>query len=382
MAGRSQATPLSGEVIRVTYHLGRAPDEVAAAARDICIEQTVEFPEDLIEREEIRRIFGRIRSLEPLAGRPETFEAVIEFPVEAAGGELTQLLNLLFGNISLKPGIWLRSFDLPESLTRRFRGPRFGRRGLRELLGGTSRPLLASALKPMGLSPAELADLAYRFALGGVDLIKDDHGLADQVFCPFDERVRRCAEAVARANAQTGRRCLYFPNVTAAADRLAERAHRARAAGAGGLVISPGLTGLDAMRALADDDELALPLLSHPALQGSFVVGSGGSGLAHGVIFGQIPRLAGADATIFPSFGGRFSFSEAECRDLVAGTERAMGRIRPIFPAPAGGMSLSRVPELLDFYGPEVILLIGGDLHRHGDVVDACRRFVAGVAGK
>jgi ribulose-bisphosphate carboxylase large chain len=39
-------------------------------------------------------------------------------------------------------------------------------------------------------------------------------------------------------------------------------------------------------------------------------------------------------------------------------------------------MSLSRIPELLRFYGHDVILLIGGGLLEHGpDVVANCRTF-------
>ena len=98
-------------------------------------------------------------------------------------------------------------------------GPRFGRAGIRALLDVADRPLLGTALKPMGLSAADLADLAYQLALGGVDIIKEDHGLTDQPFAPFDERVPRCAEAVALANRQTGYRCLYVPNITAPAAR-------------------------------------------------------------------------------------------------------------------------------------------------------------------
>ena len=135
------------------------------------------------------------------------------------------------------------------------RGPRFGQAGLRALLGVPDRPLLCTAIKPMGLGPEALAELAYRLALGGIDLIKDDHGLADQPFCPFDERVPRCAAAVARANRETGRRVLYVPNVTAPALAISRRARLARDAGAGGLLFCPGLAGLDAMRALADDDD-------------------------------------------------------------------------------------------------------------------------------
>ena len=56
------------------------------------------------------------------------------------------------------------------------------------------------------------------------------------------------------------------------------------------LLLSPGLCGLDTMRALADDDSLSLPILSHPAFQGSFVVRPG-EGISHGLLFGQIRGL-------------------------------------------------------------------------------------------
>ncbi len=366
---------LSGERFTAVYHLSGTSEEADDRARDICVEQTVEFPPDLIDRQDIHgQIFGRLASLEQIGD--EIFEAVIQFPIEDVGGELTQLLNVLFGNISLKTGLRLVRFDLPESLAGQFRGPRFGREGLRQLVGVDDRPLLCTALKPMGFSPEELAALAYQFALGGIDMIKDDHGLADQPFCPFDQRVARCGEAVARANAETGRRCLYFPNITAPIDVMAERARVAKESGAGGFLISPGLSGFDAMRSIADDDKLSLPILNHPAFQGSFTLRPG-EGISHGALYGQIARLAGADGSIFPNYGGRFSFSADECRDLVEGTGRPMGPIRPIFPAPAGGMSLPRVPDLCKFYGNESILLIGGDLHRHGpNLAENCRKFV------
>jgi ribulose-bisphosphate carboxylase large chain len=368
---------LSGERFTAVYRIVAATEtDAAARARGICFEQTVEFPEAAIPHREIReQIVGRTVVLTPAGDG--CWEAMIEFPVEVAGRELTQLLNVLFGNISLRPGIRLERFELPASLAGFYRGPRFGQRGLRELLGVADRPLLCTAVKPLGLSAVELAELAYKMALGGIDLIKDDHGMADQVFCRFEERVARCGEAVARANAVTGRRCLYLPQITAPFDELVERAVRARSAGAGGFMFCPGLAGLDAMRRLAGDEEIALPILSHPSFQGALSMRST-EGIAHGALYGQINRLAGADAAIFPSYGGRFSFTHDECRDLVAGCTADMGHMRPIFPVPAGGMSLDRAPELRRFYGQDVILLIGGDLHRHGpDLVANCRKFAA-----
>jgi len=228
----------------------------------------------------------------------------------------------------------------------------------------------------MGLSPEQLAHLAYQFALAGVDLIKDDHGLADQKFSTFDERIERCSDAVNRANRETGLSCIYLPNITASAERVIQRARKARDCGAGGLLICPGLTGLDTMRSIANNDSIALPILSHPAMQGAFTTHAS-SGITHGSLYGLLNRLAGADATIFPNYGGRFSFTPEECRELVQGTIKPFCEIKPIFPVPAGGMSLDRIQELRAFYGDDVILLIGGDLHRHGsDLTENCKRFL------
>ena len=64
-----------------------------------------------------------------------------------------------------------------------------------------------------------------------------------------------------------------------------------------GLLIAPGRAGLDSMRRLAEDDGIGLPIFSHPAFQGTYVM-SREHGISHQALFGQLPRLAGADATI------------------------------------------------------------------------------------
>jgi len=363
----------SGDRFSVTYRIAGNEKDARAKAEDICIEQTVEFPADEVPAGIIRdHVFGRIESFAH-AGVGH-YDAVISYAVEIAAGELTQLLNVIFGNSSIKPGIRVGRLDLPESLLRMFKGPRFGREGIRKLLKAPKRPLLSTALKPMGLSSQELADLGRQFALGGMDMIKDDHGLTDQPCSPFEERVSLCAEAINKAAKETGDPSLYIPNITAPHREVVKRARFAKAAGAGGIMVAPGIIGMDLMRELADDDTIGLPILAHPALQGSFVTGSGG--MSHGVIFGQLARLSGADATIFPNFGGRFSFSREECADIVRGTELPMGHLKTIFPAPGGGMSLARVPEMLETYGSDLIFLIGGGLFKHGpDLVENCRFF-------
>lgn len=366
---------MSKHYFQVTYRLTGTEADCRAAAQEICVEQTIEFPADLVWKDEIREeVIARVVDFRQVDG--PRWEADICYANDTVGAELTQLVNVIFGNISLKPGVRVARLELPDELLAGFPGPRFGRQGLRGLLGVPERPLICSALKPMGLSSAELAELASRFALGGIDLLKDDHGLTDQAFAPFKERVELCAAAVARANQETGGNCLYLPNVTGPSDQIPVRAHFAKDAGAGGLLIAPGLVGLDAMRMLAADDSLAMPLLAHPALLGSFVVNPD-QGISHFALFGQIVRLAGGDGVIFPNHGGRFSFTREDCRSLVAGTREPMGALRSIFPVPAGGMTRERIPEMMEFYGRDVMLLIGGDLHRHPrGLVAACREFL------
>ncbi|HYL80959.1 MAG TPA: RuBisCO large subunit C-terminal-like domain-containing protein, partial [Candidatus Acidoferrum sp.] len=252
------------------YRVAGAKKEAHARAWGICLEQTVELPLEVVPEGLVRdQVVGKIESLRK---HPGGYRATVSYAAESAAGELPQLLNVLFGNISIKPGIRLERIILPAAMLEGFQGPRFGRSGLRRHLGVRRRPLLCAALKPMGQPPEALAELAHQFALGGIDIVKDDHGLSDQPYARFEDRARLCAKAVAKANRKTGLRCAYAPNITAPHAELLDRARFARAAGARALLLSPGLVGLDAMRAVADDSRVDLPVLSHPAFQGSYVL--------------------------------------------------------------------------------------------------------------
>ena len=364
------------ERILVTYAFRGCSDEADARSLDLALEQTVELPEDLVPAGYIRdSLVGRVESIEPSDGG---FIAAVSYDTKAAGGDFSQFLNLLFGNSSIKPGIRIESVRVPDSFARRFPGPRFGVSGLRDIAGVRDRPLTCTALKPLGLGSAELADLAYRFALGGIDFIKDDHGIADQEFSPFRERVARCAEAVALANRESGNGSRYVPNITGPVDTLFDRARFAKESGAGGVLISPAIVGFDAVRALAADSSFALPIFSHPAFSGGFVV-SAGSGISHAVLYGTLARLAGADASIFPNYGGRFAFSKRDCVDLSRACLAPLSGVKAIMPVPAGGMSVERVEEMRAAYGDDFVALVGGALQRGGAVTENSRALVAKI---
>jgi ribulose-bisphosphate carboxylase large chain len=373
---RPKVAGLSGERFEVVYWV--VADDLADAAKRafaIAIEQTIEFPAELAPEGDIQdHVIGQVGSITALDdGR---FEVVISYANETAGPDLVQFFNVIFGNVSILPGVRLHRLRLPDAKLADFRGPRFGRDGVREKIGVHGRPLMCSALKPMGLSADALADMAYQFAIGGLDLIKDDHGLINQPFSDFKTRAEKCAAAVARANAETGLNCLYLPNVSGTADKVHAYAQFAAEVGAGGVLICPGLTGFDAMRRIADDDNINLPVMSHPSFYGSMVT-TPTTGMSHYTLYGQMQRLAGADMSVYPNFGGRFSFSEDECRTIVEGTADDMGHLKSIFPAPGGGMTMEKVPKMNEFYGTDVVYLVGGGLHRHSDnLTDNVRYFM------
>lgn len=366
---------LSGERFRATYEFHGDPAIAETRARALCVEQTIEFPADLVPDDDIsRHVIGRLESIATIHDTLTT--AVVSYAVETTGFELPQLLNVLWGNSSILPGIRLVDVSFPPSLLSYFAGPQFGMAGLRRLFDAPRRPLLATALKPMGLSSARLADVAYRLALGGIDMIKDDHSLSNQPFAPFEERVAACAEAVHRANRETGYRCVYVPSVNAPTELVERRVEFAIDAGVGAMLVLPGIGGFDQVRHLRET--VGVPLMGHPALLGSFSA-SPTSGISHGVVYGSLMRLAGADLSVFPTYGGRFSFSQDECREIVDASSAPMGEFATICPTPGGGMTLDRIDEVIEFYGPDVALLVGGDLHRGDDLTATAAGFRAAV---
>lgn len=365
---------LSGSRFVVDYRLSGTETEARARAALVCIDQTVEAPADIIRADDQHgQILGRLERWTPAEA---AFDAAISYPVELLGKTCAQLLNVLFGISSLRRGIRVLRFDLPPAVLELWPGPRFGKEGLRKLAAVADRPLVCGVLKPLGSSVAALADLAYQFAQGGLDLIKDDQSLADQPFCRFEERIARCAEAVARANRETGGSCLYFPHVSWAGAGMRSVCLSAKQAGAGGLLIAPGLTGFDALRDVAMDDTIALPILSHPALLGSFIVHAD-SGMAPSVVFGQLPRLAGADASLYPIYDAGFPMSRDDCRNVARAVSAPWGGLKPIFPTAAGRMGTDRVKELCEFYGNDLLFILGSSVQRHeAGLVPACRSFM------
>ncbi len=358
--------------LTATYRVAAPASAIEKRAQAIAIEQSVEMPVEAIgDQRIVDEIVGRVEAIE--ADGPDHHKVRIKLAVATTGLDAAQLLNMAFGNSSLQPDVELLKLDLPDALLAAFPGPRFGIEGIRALVGAGPRALTCTALKPQGLPPGELARLAGTFAQAGLDVIKDDHGIANQAYAPFIERVRAVQAAVAAANAATGRQAIYAPTISGSPRAIFEQARIAQEEGVRMVLFAPMLAGLPILPELVRD-HLKIPVLAHPAFAGALRI-------AAPLLIGKLFRIYGADATIFPNHGGRFAYSPATCKAIANCARTPMGEFRPIFPVPAGGMSPERVPEMLAFYGRDAMLLIGGALLAAGDKLpEASRAFVAAVA--
>lgn len=355
--------------ITATYRIRAPRAELDGIARALALEQSVEVAAEIVTDPFVAtNIVGRVARVAPAADGVHT--VLLQLAVATTGSDVAQTINMLFGNSSLHAHVELVDVEFPPEFLARFPGPRFGISGIRQRQGIPDRPLTCAALKPQGMPSEALAALCHMLAVSGIDVVKDDHGLADQDYSPFAERVAACQRAIERARQETGANCVYAPSLVGSPRALAAQARIARDEGAGAVLLAPALVGMPAFAEFVAID-CDVPVLAHPAYGGAARV-------APPLLLGRIFRWLGADAVIFPNFGGRFAYTRDECAGIAANNRCDWGGYRRTLPVPAGGLSVERVDEVVRFYGPDVMLLIGGSLLAAGDrLSERARAFVA-----
>lgn len=331
-------------------------------------------------KEHVYRLAAKVFEVEKLGDGRGLVKVAYPLDLFDLDAGISHLLTIVAGNLfglSALRSVKLVDISLPKHYIRMYRGPKFGIEGVRRLLGTdrAPRPHLGTIIKPkVGLTPRETAEVAYEAAIGGVDFIKDDETLTSQKFNPIPERVTYVMEALDRVREETGRTVLYAVNVTADLDRLWDHVDAALDHGANCLMIDVMCAGFPALRALAEDPSVNVPIHVHRAMHAAITrVPDHG---IHMMVLARLVRLAGGDQLHTgtakgkmekPSGGPLSEYSGVRGIRFINDFLRSDWHgLKTVMPVASGGIHPALVPANLDALGsPDLQINAGGGIHGH-----------------
>jgi 2,3-diketo-5-methylthiopentyl-1-phosphate enolase len=293
---------------------------------------------------------------------------VIAHPIEnfGPGMPISMVLTGVVGNLFSMAAarVKLVDFTLPKGLVKEYKGPKFGIEGIRNLLDVKDRPFVAGIIKPKtGMRPTEVANVCYECALGGADLIKDDEMQSNPSYCPRDERLNRVMEMLDKAREETGKKCLYALNVTDKDDKILEIAEKAVQEGANCIMINYVTSGFGALRALAEDPSVSVPILAHPAMARAWVRPADIGMTYHAIK--KFVRLCGADITILSTAYGKMFQPVREYFWSVQALRNPLYNINPTLPALSGGVYPGLATQHVKDVGIDFMMIAGGGVLSH-----------------
>ncbi|MGC8912083.1 MAG: RuBisCO large subunit C-terminal-like domain-containing protein [Nitrososphaeria archaeon] len=287
-------------------------------------------------------------------------------------GGIPNILSIVAGNLfgmgSLQ-NVKLLDIELPYEAVNLFSGPKFGIEGIRRMVGTLAdrRPHLGTIIKPkVGLSPRETAKVAYEAAVGGVDFIKDDETLTNQKFCPLPDRVSHVMNMLDKAKSETGRTILYAPDITAETYKIRELAQVAIDNGANALMVDVIPCGFSAIRLLAEDSSIKVPIHVHRCMHAAMTRNP-----KHGVsmmVIAKLVRLAGGDQLHTGTAAGKMGDKEKKTEEVFAINEflrKKFYNIKTTFPVASGGIHPAIVPANIQTLGKDIVIQAGGGIHGH-----------------
>lgn len=306
----------------------------------------------------------------------------VSYPLELwEKGNAPQLLSGIAGNIfGMKALNKLRLIDasFPKEYIKNFQGPNLGIQGLRKYFKVYDRPLTGAVPKPkVGFSSEEHAKIAYETWMGGFDLVKDDENLTSQTFNNFYKRVKLMTRLRDRAEKETGEVKDALLNITAETEEMKKRAKFLRDNGwkyAMIDVLTCGVASVQTMRKILGDYKMAIH--AHRAMHAAFDRDE-----KHGItmhFIAKLMRLIGADEIHSGTAVGKLVGTRHEVED-IADTLRKnkieeelphllkqdWGNIKSAFPVSSGGLHPGLVPDEMNIYGKDFMLLVSGGIHGH-----------------
>jgi 2,3-diketo-5-methylthiopentyl-1-phosphate enolase len=320
-----------------------------------------------LEQIQLSKHKGRVVSIEGLSSEKEDQSLIrIAYPTINFSNDIPAILTTVFGKLSLDGKIKLLDLQFENGLKSQFPGPRFGIEGLREKLNVYNRPLLMSIFKGvLGKDLTFLAQQLKQQALGGVDFVKDDEILFENELTPFEKRIVTGKRVLQEVQEQTGHRTLYAVNLSGRTSQLKDKAKKAAELGADLLLFNVFSYGLDVLQDLREDNEIALPLMAHPAVSGA-LTSSLDFGFSHSLLLGKLLRYVGADLSLFPSPYGTVALDKPSALSIASELTKE-DVFKKAFPVPSAGINPGLVPLLIRDFGVDSVINAGGGVHGHPD---------------
>jgi 2,3-diketo-5-methylthiopentyl-1-phosphate enolase len=266
-------------------------------------------------------------------------------------------------NIKLK----LVDLAFPKAWLEDFKGPKFGIDGLRKLLDVPERPLLNNMVKPCTGHTADVAaDLVYKAAVGGCDVVKDDELISNPAFNTLEDRIVLVMEAVDRADSEKGEKTLYTINITTKFPDMFEYADKMIELGANALMINYLTTGFEALRQIAEDPSIKVPILGHMDFGGTFFGGIW-TGMTSMLTFAKLPRICGADTVVIPAPYGKAEILDERYEQNLKALRFPLRHVKPTLPMPSGGITAGMVEKCMKEAGKDILIGSGGGIHSHPD---------------
>ena len=325
---------------------------------------------------------SRMKGLMATAYKIEGNFVYVAYPLGLwEAGNMPQLLSGIAGNIfGMKALKNLRLVDvsLPKEYLKGFQGPNLGIQGLRKYFKVYDRPLTGAVPKPkVGFSAEEHAKIGYETWLGGFDLVKDDENLTSQSFNNFYKRVSLMTKLRDRAEKETGEVKDALLNITAETKEMEKRAKFLHEHGWKYAMIDVVVCGASAVQTLRKTlGDYGMAIHAHRAMHASF-----DRNPKHGIsmqFLAKTMRTIGVDQIHSGTAVGKLVGSKEEVT-AIADTLRNFkvapkkgfllnqdwGKIKPAFPVSSGGIHPGLIPDEMNIYGKDFVLLVSGGIHGH-----------------
>ncbi|MDK2790928.1 MAG: ribulose-bisphosphate carboxylase large chain [Methanothermococcus sp.] len=307
----------------------------------------------------------------------------IAYPLDAfepsnMPGTLAGIAGNIFG-MKIVKGLRILDFRFPEEFIKAYKGPKYGIKGIRDLLKVDNRPLVGTIVKPkVGLNTEEHSKVTYESWVGGCDIVKDDENLVSQDFNKFEDRIFKVMEYRDKAEDETGEKKIYMPNITAPYKEMIRRAQVVKDAGCEYAMLDVVVLGFSAVQQFREED-FDFVIHAHRAMHAA-ITRSREWGISM-LALSKIYRLLGVDQLHIGTVVGKMEGEQDEVcgirdeivqdsvkkDDLNKFFDQEWYGMNNVFPVSSGGIYPKLVPKITDMLGKDVILQAGGGIHGHPD---------------